>query len=536
MFYAAKNDQSLTEQIKQIRAIRSDIDALPWNIKSFFEGGVYLSTYASAYDQVLPPLHPLFGMYAPSILDTLEEHIGGEWLSFYFRTRVRELLRSGQLSPQSLPQFYRTAVYYLRTLTYKNGRPNGRVVVESINNLTPTALFNDIQKRSIKGKTVSSSIDTVAQPTDIAAPEKMVFNAFSRVLNHLFFNEVITFEQLDAVGNYFVKSVYPQYTKKSIDAAQDLTRNPAFLATCVDIVYGELQHVLTSSSNLKEQLLSITQQPFREMIPDSGPQKQNIASDQNTGNILAETVESNPSVAALIDNALQTTNVLRDSSHVVIDFDNVFHTTNPIYQKELLMAFRLMFHTSFTLENDQKAMKEQAQHIIFYSQSQSQEDLAASLTATGLDPNLFVLIGKDAPGLKQLGLKKYLGINNQISPANTIFLATPESHYISSQLLMDKALVFNMGASHDFHSFGINLRVLFDLLRYNVVPNNMEITTFETHSTMPIGQLITQTDTTSLDFNSLAGMIITMPVQDDQSQRPRLFSLPANQRLVDEAL
>ncbi len=536
LFYAAKNDPSLTERIEQIRAIRADLDALPWNVKSFFEGGIYLTTYGSAYDQVLPPLHPMFGMYAHHILDSLEEHIGGEWLSFYFRTRVRELLRSGQLSPQSLPQFYRTAVYYLRTMTYKNGKANGKVVVEAINNLTPTRMFNDIEKRSIKGQTVSSSIDTVAQPTDIAAPEKIVFNAFARVLNHLFFNEVVTFEQLGAVGEFFVKSVYPEYTKRSIDTTQDLPRNPVFLETCADIVYEQLQHVLPSSSGLKEQLFSIIQQPFRKMRPDTGPQRQDTDSQINIGNIFDDAVVSNPSVAAFIDNTLQTTNVLCDSSHVVIDFDNVFHTSNPIYQKELLMAFRLMFSTSFTLKGDEQAVKRQAQQIIFYSQSQSQEDLAASLTEAGLDANLFALIGKDAPGLEQLGLKKYLEINNQVSPAKTIFLATPESNAISSQLAMDKALVFDMGSSADFYSFGINLRVLFDLLRYNVVPSNLEITNIETHTTTQIAQLLSQTDSNTLDFNALSGMVMTMPAENIPVQRPRVLSLPTNQRLVDEAL
>ena len=532
LFYAAKNDPLLTEHIQRIRKIRAEINTLPWKVRSFFEGGTYLTTYGSAYDQILPPLHPLFGVYAHNVLDSLEEHIGGEWLSFYFRTHVRELLRNGQLTGTALPQFYRTAVYYLHTTAYKNGKPNGKIITETIKNLNPSQLFSDIQNRSVKGHIISSGNVSIAKPANIATPEKIVFNAFAQVLNHLFFSGTITFEQLRSTGRYFAKSIYPSYSKQTIDTTIDIPRDKAFLTQCTDIIFEHLDDAFSSYSVLKQQVLSIMDKPFKDVIPNV----QTPANADTTDvviDLLDQAEALNPSIAQFLAETYETTDILRETSHIVIDYDNVFQSDSPLRNKELLMAFRLMIHASFTLENGKQVMRNQAQHMIFVSLSQTQERMAEAFTEAGLDPNRFILIGKDAPGMTELGVQKYLEINNQISAQSTIFIATPTSEGMSKPYAMEQAIIFNMGDTNDFYSFGVNLRVLFDLLRFNTLPNNINLKNIN-ETVIPMTQLL-KTSRTTLDFNQLAGMTITLPHPTNQ-HKSRVSSLPFNQRLMDEAL
>ncbi|MDX9703094.1 MAG: hypothetical protein RBU23_08640 [Candidatus Auribacterota bacterium] len=551
IFHAVQNDPAEATLIEPIRSLRTEIANLPWNIRAFFEGGTYLSTYGSAYTQLSPPLHPITGNYAHVILDSAEEHIGGEWLSFYFRTHVRELLRNGRLTADSLPQFYRTAVYYLRTVVYKNGSPpDGKKVVDAINNLTPEKLFDDIQNRSIKGHIVTSAQNPVSGDAVIAAPEKLLLNAFARVLNHLFFSGTITFKQLGVAGLYFVKSVYPELSKISIDTAKDLSRKTEILESFAGILYDQLRDAFQSYQDVRQQVLSIIAHPFNDAI--QADQQPFQITDELQYDTVSDTLQragaANPAVDTLFDTMPETTRVVFDTSYVVIDFDNVFHIDNPVQSRELLMAFRLMFHSSYSLDSQSNTMEQQAKRIIFYSPSLSQEQIAAFFTAAGIDANLFTFLGNDAPDIADLGLKRYLLLNNGIMLNNTILISTSGSGAIKDMFVSENAVVFDTGHSADFYSLGVNLRVLFDLLRHNVLPNNLKIISVRetsnpqlssivsANSSFSVEQLIDSSSTDIMDFSRLAGMVVTVPVNQTPVHQPRPSSILANKRFFDEAL
>jgi hypothetical protein len=193
-------------------------------------------------------------------------------------------------------------------------------------------------------------------------------------------------------------------------------------------------------------------------------------------------------------------------------------------------------------------MEQQAKRIIFYSPSLSQEQMATLFTATGIDANLFTFLGNDAPDIADLGLKRYLLLNNGIMLNNTIFISTPESGAIKDMFVSEHAVVFDTGHSADFYSFGVNFRVLFDLLRHNVLPNNLKIISVSetrnpqlaskvsANSYFSVAQLIDSANTDIMDFSRLSGMVVTVPVDQTPVHKPRPSSILTNRRFFEEAL
>lgn len=544
LLYAAQSDPEAAPLIEPVKDTRRQLDELPWNIRAFFEGGTYLSTYGSAYPQLSPPMQPVFGPGSYAMLDQFEVHVGGEWLSYYFRSHVRELLRNGSLTAESLPQFYRSAIYYLRTVVYKDGRPDGKKVVEVINNLTPQTMFADIRNRTVTGQIVTSAKDPVSGKAWIAAPEKVVFNAFARVLDQLFFADAISFKQLALIGRYFVKSVYPAYRKSQIDAAQDASRSPEVLESFTDFLFTKTNGIFESYTELKNQIELLLSQQYDEVLQ----QTPEPADEQPLDEILQAGTDD-PAVDALFDSMKMSTDTLIEKSHVIIDFDNVFHLGNPVEQRELLMAFGLMFNTGFAGGSDSRTVERQARRLIFYSPSLTQGQMAAILSTVHIDPNMFTFAGTDAVDINQLGLKQYLLLNHTVSLPNTVFISTPASGRMKDLFAADGSIVYDMGDSADFQSFGSNLQTLFDLLLHNTVPTNLSVisvspvrdanlaATISANNTVPVGQLIASSQSGNLDYAGLSGLVVTMPAGRTTTPKPAATLIQATrQRLFDEAL
>ncbi len=103
---------------ERIRGFKAIVAEFPWEVRVFFDGGVFLNTWFEPFSALVAPMAPVAGgKVAADIRDSGHaEHVGGEWLHYLFRLRIRQLLCEERLAPEDLPVFYATALIYMGAL------------------------------------------------------------------------------------------------------------------------------------------------------------------------------------------------------------------------------------------------------------------------------------------------------------------------------------------------------------------------------------------------------------------------------------
>ena len=111
-------DEKLPDIIDSISSLKETTSSFSWDVRLFFEGGCYLSTYQQAFPVVMPPLDVVIGTEAIEKLQNpdLDEHYSGEWLHYLLRARIRNLLRQGKIEPDNLHRFFRSSIIYMSAL------------------------------------------------------------------------------------------------------------------------------------------------------------------------------------------------------------------------------------------------------------------------------------------------------------------------------------------------------------------------------------------------------------------------------------
>ncbi|MCD6461071.1 hypothetical protein J7L67_10450 [bacterium] len=130
-------DERLPELIDKITELKSSIESFSWDVRLFFEGGCYLSTYQQAFPVLMPPLDVIIGTEAVEKMQNpdVDEHYSGEWLHYLLRARMRDLLQQGKLQPGNLHRFFRSSIIYMSALI-KNTDLFSRIdsIVDNIEN------------------------------------------------------------------------------------------------------------------------------------------------------------------------------------------------------------------------------------------------------------------------------------------------------------------------------------------------------------------------------------------------------------------
>lgn len=541
LYRAVIDNPEFSSQIKTAKTAKDAISKLHWNTRVFFEGGTYMTTYGSAYPQILPPILPITGAITRDLLDKQEAHVSGEWLSFFFRSQIREMLRTGKLTHQMLAQFYRTAIYYLHNTVYKNGVPKPEEVIDAIRNLDPDTLFSDIEKREVKGKVIASAKETESVSTVIAKPEKMVLNAFTRLADNMFFERHVTFAQLVGLVSHFYINIYPEFIKTAVDTKIDLTRQPETLKLFANIIFKHLNGLFSDVNAVEEYLLAFMNKPHKNAV------EQTVISPVNQAVLdLAQAQRTNSQVEGFLTSRQKNSGAFFDKSVIILDFDRLFLPDNPAVCAKLLASFNLMVNSIFDTSIERRMEVPSTKRFLFYSASKTEHEIADLLSMAGLDPDLYSFAGRDNPEIKNSGLKKYLTLNSAISFSDTIFVGSHESGELADMFAEQNAVVFNFGHTTDLNSFGLNLSALAGLLKNNVLPVNAKITSISRIAGARLGmgqekafdlsKLISTTGTGTIAYSNLAGLVIELPQDKPNTTRPNPRELRSYLHIVDSSL
>lgn len=532
-------DDTLKPIIEQITAAKQNIEQLPWNVRAFFEGGTYLSTYGSAYPQILPPSQSILGRNAVSELALLPRHIAAEWLSYIFRMRIRELLYTGELTAAALPHFYRTAIYYLNTQVYNQQKVTGyaQLTYNAIKTISPQKLFGALQERTITGSVLTRSQSRAPQKRQIAEPEKVMLKSFCRLIDLMYRDGVISFGQMVPLGSFFMNKVYPQLADDPyISVHQDPLQSSPARDIFAHTIYAALGYVFHSVDDVMSMLANLTEQNATE--PQSAVHSQRL-------------------IDIIIANEQQhaSTSIL-ETSPVIIDFDALFGSPHePITRKKLFAFGALFSHAIQDMTPD--ARMRIASNIIFLSHTHTQQEITESLADANFLQGMFNVIGSDAPNLSEHGITQYLQDNHGISIHNTILLTGYSSSLLKNTFLDANGIVIQPDTSADLFETGAYISLTLDLLLDNIITNGTTVGTMsdsaierlgiepEAHI-IPAQELLaiastargigqTQHHPAVLPIDALAGVTLVMPTSH-MAPQARRANLQLRHVMLDQSL
>ncbi len=486
-----RSNNHLDVLIGQIELIRKEIREFPWDVRVFFEGGIYAQTYQQSFSQLMPPVDVIVGDEVNAQLQDQQRHYVGEWLNYLYRMRIRELLRRGDLSPPLLPVFYRTSALFMNHLVYDNSEePKLAVITDKIRSLTPSMVFDPIKNRNvvlpvevpnISPDTAPArrlrfkqffSIDGTGSYTDIASakhtilsniaePEKLVLRSVGKMLNSLYADNILSFNQFVKFLTAYYQDVYQLHIDVSeIDFSNTLNYSKQFM-----------RHFMFSFMDVGVDMKPIADFLVSQLLDaDAVNSVSNTISD--TSKISSpESIYLSPMASQKIAPFLAPVAVSRlqlKQHALVIDFDSLFTTDDTTRQTELLMAFKYTYLLQD--KNIQQDLK-----IVFYSQTLSTQALKAVLSNYFDQTEITRFMTVSSNDLKTQGttLSRYIDV-----PANNVVLFADSSSALRDVFLPDGAVAFelNTTATQDlFAPFFQSASALFDFLERGAIPEGTQI-------------------------------------------------------------
>ena len=256
-------DESLPDIIADISALKDHIETFSWDVRLFFEGGCYLSTYQQAFPVVMPPLDVIIGTEAIEKMQNpgMDEHYSGEWLHYLLRERIRDLLQQGKLQPDNLHRFFRSSIIYMSALI-KNADLFSRVdsIVDNVGNGNTSKAAVDflylVNEPNLKG--VQDDLKN-----DLIALRNSLFGYLE--LNKARLSELLDADSLvkyfdTSSDTYNFVSRYGMRILEKMNAGRIPTASvetSLLIATLYEEGYKELADALSETITIKPQNLSV---------------------------------------------------------------------------------------------------------------------------------------------------------------------------------------------------------------------------------------------------------------------------------------
>lgn len=484
IFVLASHDKSFASQaneiqslFNQIKKLKKDIQKLPWDVKVFFAGGTYVQTYMQPFGQLMPPVEPITGDLLGQKLESAEIHFSGEWLNYLYRMRIRELLRSNELSHNMLPAFYRSAPIYLNSLIYNPARydkitPNLKYIAGIIVAITAQDVFDTIKNRAIKETIIPSNVSAsqtgskkpIQLKTEIsqntAKPEKIILKLTGQVLQRLYSQNILTFAQFTAIYTKYFNEVY------SLQENQALIN----LNSRTQLTKKFLEHFILSMAGIDIDLpktadFLLGQPEIRENI---NKQDQYKFPSYSNGQTL--TLIDSETLSPLLQSPISNAHKLRQKI-MVIDFDEILNSDNPATRMEMLNA--LKYNLMLQNEDIKNHLK-----LLLFSSTKTNEQINNILQNFFSENQIkkFKIVSQRELEKQRLPITKYIETQYAIAKQNILFI-TSEKSGLNDQFLSNGAISFEIpkDTTNWFANVFRTFSVAFDFAENERLPQSMRI-------------------------------------------------------------
>ena len=536
----SKDTQALFEQLKTLKQEKRE---LPWDVKVFFEGGIYIQTYLQSFGQLMPPVDLVAGELEPEKLESAEIHFTGEWLNYLFRMRIRDLLRSGMLHPSMLPAFYRSAPIFLNSYLY-NAKPNIRHISSIILTLTPKDVFEPIENRSIKETVVQSDLSKGQNEpsakkeikTQTAEPEKIVLKLVGQLLQRLYSDNVFSFAQFAGIYTKYFTDVYEL---RKNEAVIDLSAKTQFTKKFIE-------HFMLAMADIDIDLKAIVAFLLAQPETEDALAVQDQTKPEPKQKPFAEgslSMVASEKLSPLIQNTTSSVQKLKQKI-VVIDFDEILTSTNVAVKAEMLNALK------FNLMLQHKDLKNNLK-LMFFSKTKSSDQINSILKDYFSQDEIdrFHLISSNELKKQRTTIIKYLETTYSLTKQNILFITSDQSN-LNNQFLAGGALSFEIpqNTTNWFANLFRTFSIAFDFAENERLPQTMNISkvmpvnpnyydfSFSKRATVTLKQFNSEVKSHSLTLADLSGISLLLPENEDTEKPSVLRKNIFGYDLIEQAL